>query len=67
MTKFFIILGLVFLAIGLALHFNLYKHFPLGQLPGDITVKREGFSFYFPITSGLVVSALFYLASKIWN
>jgi hypothetical protein len=28
----------------------------LGRLPGDIHVEREGFSFYFPITTSIVVS-----------
>jgi hypothetical protein len=38
---------------------------PLGRLPGDIAVKRDGFSFYFPITTSILVSIvlslLFYL------
>jgi hypothetical protein len=29
----------------------------LGRLPGDISIQRPGFSFYFPLTSGLLVSA----------
>ena len=29
---------------------------PLGRLPGDIAIKRDGFSFYFPITTSIVVS-----------
>lgn len=28
----------------------------LGRLPGDITIRRGGFSFYFPLTSCLLVS-----------
>jgi Protein of unknown function (DUF2905) len=30
----------------------------LGRLPGDFHVQREGFSFYFPLTTSLVVSVL---------
>ena len=30
----------------------------LGRLPGDIAIRRDGFSFYFPLTSCLVVSLL---------
>jgi hypothetical protein len=30
----------------------------LGRLPGDIAVQREGFSFYMPITTMLLLSAL---------
>ncbi|WP_409072663.1 DUF2905 domain-containing protein [Mesotoga sp. HF07.pep.5.2.highcov] len=36
-------------------------HFPegrsqSGKLPGDIHVSRDGFEFWFPITSGFIVS-----------
>ena len=30
----------------------------LGRLPGDISVQRPGFSFYFPITTCIVVSII---------
>lgn len=30
----------------------------LGKLPGDISIKRENFSFYFPLTTCLLISAL---------
>ena len=39
-----------------------------GKLPGDISVKRDGFSFYFPLTTGILVSVvlslLVYFLSK---
>lgn len=39
-----------------------------GKLPGDISVKRDGFSFYFPLTTGIlisiVLSLLVYFMSK---
>ena len=50
-----IALGLVFLAAGLAWPF-LQRH--LGRLPGDIVVRREGFTFAFPIVTCLVLSVL---------
>jgi Protein of unknown function (DUF2905) len=31
---------------------------PLGRLPGDIYVKRDSFSFYFPITTSIVLSVV---------
>jgi hypothetical protein len=31
---------------------------PLGRLPGDIVVRRENFSFYFPLTTSIVISLL---------
>lgn len=40
----------------------------LGRLPGDIRVEKEHFSFYFPLTTCLLVSALasflFWLISR---
>jgi hypothetical protein len=29
---------------------------PLGRLPGDIRIEREGFSFYFPLTTTILLS-----------
>jgi hypothetical protein len=40
--------GLVWLAARMGL--------PLGRLPGDIRIEREGFSFYFPLASSILVS-----------
>jgi hypothetical protein len=28
----------------------------LGRLPGDIVIKREHFSFYFPVTTSILIS-----------
>ncbi|HLK16613.1 MAG TPA: DUF2905 domain-containing protein [Fimbriimonadaceae bacterium] len=32
--------------------------FPLGRLPGDIVIRRNGFGFYFPIVTCLIVSVI---------
>jgi hypothetical protein len=31
---------------------------PLGRLPGDIVVEREGFRFYLPLTTGILLSLI---------
>jgi hypothetical protein len=53
---------LILLGIGLILAGLLLTHggrVPwLGKLPGDIRIERENFSFYFPLVSCLLVSAL---------
>ena len=51
-----IVLGLVLVAAGLA--WPWLKKLPLGRLPGDIHVVREGFSFHFPIVTCLVISGI---------
>ena len=55
--KLLLIVGGVIIIVGLILVFS--QHMPfLGKLPGDITIKREGFSFYFPVVTFLILSIL---------
>lgn len=58
MGKNLIILGGVLIVIGLL--YPYWHKFNLGKLPGDIVIKREGFRFYFPITTSLVISVVLY-------
>jgi hypothetical protein len=34
---------------------------PIGRLPGDIMVRRGNFSFYFPLTTSIIVSVVLML------
>lgn len=52
MGRLLVIVGLAIAAVGAAMMLGL----PLGRLPGDIVVRRGGFSFYFPLTTSIVVS-----------
>ncbi|GIX28441.1 DUF2905 domain-containing protein [Pelomicrobium sp. G1] len=54
MARWLIIIGLVLVLIGLA--WPWLSKLGLGRLPGDIHIEREGFSFYFPITTSIIVS-----------
>ncbi len=47
--------GLVLLGILLKLGLNLRW---LGKLPGDILIRRENFTFYFPLATSLLLSFL---------
>ena len=62
------IIGIVILTIGFLLSFGDKLPYNLGRLPGDITIKKEGFTFYFPITTSIIISVilslLFYLFGK---
>lgn len=49
-----LILGAFFLVAGLITKSGLFGWF--GHLPGDIHIKREGFQFYFPLASMIVIS-----------
>jgi formate hydrogenlyase subunit 3/multisubunit Na+/H+ antiporter MnhD subunit len=55
-SRFLVTLGLVILAAGLL--WPVLAKLGLGRLPGDIVVRRDGFSFYFPILTCLIVSAV---------
>lgn len=55
--KALILLGIVLIVAGLFFTYGGRLPF-LGKLPGDIRIQRENFSFYFPLASCLLVSAL---------
>ena len=54
MQRALIVMGLLLLVAGLL--WPWLSRLPFGQLPGDISVERENFRFYFPISSSIVVS-----------
>jgi hypothetical protein len=54
MQRVLIIGGLIAIAVGLL--WPWLARLGLGRLPGDMHVEREGFSFYFPLTTSIVVS-----------
>jgi hypothetical protein len=39
----------------------------LGRLPGDIIVRRENWSFYFPLTTSIVISVLLTLIFSLFG
>ncbi|TVQ44562.1 MAG: DUF2905 domain-containing protein [Saprospirales bacterium] len=58
MGKLLIILGIILIAFGLGWHYGLKLPSWVGRLPGDIHIERENFSFYFPLTTSILVSIL---------
>ena len=66
--KGIIFIGIVIVIIGIILSFSDKLPFELGKLPGDIVYKKENFSFYFPITTlviiSMMLSLLLYLFGK---
>ena len=54
--KSLIIIGLLFIVIGLLYPF--FRDIGFGKLPGDIVIKKENSSFYFPIVTCIVVSVV---------
>ena len=54
MGRSLVIVGLVIAAVGLVVMAGV----PLGRLPGDFTIRRGSFTFYFPLATSIVVSIL---------
>jgi len=55
--KLLIVSGCLMAVLGVVLVFS--DKIPwLGRLPGDISLKRENFSFYFPLTTCILISLL---------
>jgi hypothetical protein len=56
MAKWLLIIGTVFILLGLA--WPWLSRLGIGHLPGDIYIERKGYSFYFPLTTSILVSLL---------
>ena len=52
MAKALVLIGLLIAGLGLLM----MSGFPLGRLPGDYTIRRGAFTFYFPLASSILVS-----------
>ncbi len=53
-AKWLITIGIVLVALGVL--WPLLVKLGLGSLPGDIRIERKGFTFYFPVTTGILIS-----------
>jgi hypothetical protein len=61
-----IVAGLLLAGLGLLMLAK--PHLPwLGRLPGDFHIRREGFSFYFPFTTCLLLSVLLSLILSLFR
>ncbi len=67
--KYVIIAGIFLVVVGIILYFAGNKFGWLGNLPGDIRIRRENFTFYAPVTTMILISiflsVLFWVISKI--
>jgi hypothetical protein len=61
--KILIIIGIAIFAMGIVMTF--FDKIPLlGKLPGDISVKKDNFQFFFPLTTSIVLSVV--LSLVLW-
>lgn len=55
-SRFLVTLGILLVLVGIVWPF--LQRIGIGRLPGDIVVEREGFRFYFPVVTSLLISLL---------
>jgi len=49
-----VVVGLVIAGVGLLI----MSGAPIGRLPGDISIRRGNFTFYFPLATSIIASIL---------
>ena len=54
MGRMLVIVGLILVAAGVMISLGV----PIGRLPGDITIRRGNFAFYFPLATSILASIL---------
>jgi hypothetical protein len=54
--KWVVLLGLGLALLGGVIWIVGKTGLPLGRLPGDIRIERDGFSFYFPLATSILIS-----------
>jgi hypothetical protein len=63
MGRLLIVLGLVIAGVGVLLTLGL----PIGRLPGDMTIRRGNFSFYFPLATSILASVILTLLMMLFG
>jgi hypothetical protein len=70
-ARYLMLAGIALFLIGGGVYLAAKFGIPFGRLPGDIRIEGGNSSFYFPVTSSILVSVilsiLFNLISKFWN
>lgn len=64
-SRFLITLGALLVIAGLI--WPLLQRLGIGRLPGDVVVERDGFRFYFPIVTSILVSVVLTLIVWLLN
>ncbi len=57
-SRYLMLGGIIIFLIGGGIYLAAKFGIPLGRLPGDIRIEGEHGSFYFPLTSSILVSVI---------
>ncbi len=57
--KILVLLGAILILTGLFfMYIPSLTKIPFGKLPGDIVIKKDNFTFYFPLASSIILSII---------
>jgi hypothetical protein len=65
MNRWLVGAGVVLVLAGLA--WPWLSRVPLGRLPGDVHIHRDGWDFYFPLASSVLISIVLTLLLWLWR
>jgi hypothetical protein len=60
MGRLLIVAGVVLVALGVLVTWG----FPLGRLPGDVVIRRDGLTIYLPVTTCLLLGVILTLVVR---
>ncbi len=64
--KALVLFGVVLITVGVLV--QLFQKVPwIGRLPGDIYIKKENISFYFPLATSLLISLILTLLLNLFG
>ncbi len=66
MGKLLIIIGIIIIVAGIIVTYSDRIPF-IGRLPGDISIKKDNYNFYFPITTSIILSIVISLILYLIN
>ena len=58
LARYIILAGILLIVIGVIVFGFAKLNLPLGRLPGDIHIEGKNGSFYFPLTTSILVSVV---------
>lgn len=66
-AKIIIYAGIIIVVIGIIYYYFGAYFTWIGRMPGDIRVDKENFSFYFPITTMIIISIVINLLIRLYS
>ncbi len=66
-SRYLMLGGIIIFLIGGGIYLATKFGIPLGRLPGDIRIEGENSSFYFPLTSSILVSIVLSILLNVFS